>query len=302
MQCLAPVATAATPTIIASPASVSPGGQETVAIRNGPGDPLDWLALYAVTDGFFVNNSSPAANTEFLNGQTGYNPPTGAATSELFEPVPPDASFLTATLNQIRTEQPTLLAPIPSGVTDVRFYRVLVDAAITGIHWEAASAGPPPPVNGARGSVNSVAASCAPSSGLCSAGTASRQLVTGPGAGAVWATISVRQHNVRLPVRSRMRARHAPDLAQTRRRGHGSLTVDFHLHEFLALHCSDRLLLGTFRRLGAVSRRRYPGNRPVGLDLGIATTNKPNRLSMSGSGTLAGATTRLMSVTTPLGS
>jgi hypothetical protein len=29
-------------------------------------------------------------------------------------------------------------------VTDVRFYRVLVDAAITGVHLEAASAGSPP--------------------------------------------------------------------------------------------------------------------------------------------------------------
>jgi hypothetical protein len=99
--------------------------------------------LYA---GFFVNNSSPAAKTEFLNGQSAYEPASDieTAASELFEPVPADASFLSAMLDQIRTEQPTLLAPLPSGVTDVRL-PVLVDAAITGVHLEAASAGSPLP-------------------------------------------------------------------------------------------------------------------------------------------------------------
>jgi hypothetical protein len=144
VQCLAPVATVGTPTIIASPSSVGPGGLIHVTAQNGPGNTTDWVGLYAVDDGFFVNNSSPAATTEFLNGQTLYNHPSYTAASELFEPVPADASFLSATLDQIRAEQPTLLAPLPSGVTDVRFYRVLVDAAITGVHLEAASAGSPP--------------------------------------------------------------------------------------------------------------------------------------------------------------
>jgi hypothetical protein len=150
VQCLAPIAAAGTPTIIASSASVGPGGLEHVTIQNGPGNTTDWVGLYAVDNGFFVNNSSPAANTEFLNGQSAYEPATDieTAASELFEPVPADASFLSATLDQIRTEQPTLLAPLPSAVTDVRFYRVLVDAAITGVHLEATSDGSPPPVDG----------------------------------------------------------------------------------------------------------------------------------------------------------
>jgi hypothetical protein len=111
VQCLAPVAAAGAPAIMASPASVAPGGLETVTIQNGPGNRTDWVGLYAVDDGFFVNNSSPAANTEFLNGQSGYEPATDieTAASQLFEPVPADGSFLTATLDQIRTEQPTLL-------------------------------------------------------------------------------------------------------------------------------------------------------------------------------------------------
>jgi hypothetical protein len=177
---LAPVAATGAPAIIASHASVGPGGLEHVTIQNGPGNTTDWVGLYAVDNGFFVNNSSPAATTEFLNGQTLYNHPSYTAASELFEPVPADASFLNATLDQLRTEQPTLLAPLPSGVTDVRFYRVLVDAAITGVHLEAASAGSPPPVNGACGSANGAALTSIPKTGLCSTGTASAVSGRGP--------------------------------------------------------------------------------------------------------------------------
>jgi hypothetical protein len=84
VQCLAPVATVGTPTIIASPASVGPGGLIHVTAQNGPGNTTDWVGLYAVDDGFFVNNSSPPATTEFLNGQTLYNHPSYTAASELF--------------------------------------------------------------------------------------------------------------------------------------------------------------------------------------------------------------------------
>jgi Pectate lyase superfamily protein len=103
------------------------------------------LGLVGPSTTFFSNTSSPAATIEFLNGQTTANPPPGVATSELPEQGTANASFLTATLNQIRTEPPTRLVPLRSGVTDARFYRVFVDSAATGIHLEAASVAPPPP-------------------------------------------------------------------------------------------------------------------------------------------------------------
>jgi hypothetical protein len=103
------------------------------------------LGLVGPSTQFFTNSSSPAATIEFLNGQTTASPPPGVATSELPEQGTINTSFLTATLNQVRTVQPTLLAPLPSGVTDARFYRVFVDDAITGVHLEAASVAPPPP-------------------------------------------------------------------------------------------------------------------------------------------------------------
>jgi hypothetical protein len=103
------------------------------------------LGLVGPSATFFTNSSSPAATTEFLNGQKTANPPPLVATSELPEQGTADASFLTATLNPVRTEPPTLLAPLPSGVTDVRFYRVFVDDAVTGIRLEAAFVTPPPP-------------------------------------------------------------------------------------------------------------------------------------------------------------
>jgi hypothetical protein len=89
------------------------------------------LGLVGPSATFFANHSSsPAVTGAFLHGLTIENP----LAAELHEQGCCDTSFLTATLNQIRTEQPTLLAPIPSGVTDARFYRVFVDYALTGIH------------------------------------------------------------------------------------------------------------------------------------------------------------------------
>jgi hypothetical protein len=113
---------------------------------NGSGARVLGLGLVGPSQAFFINNSSPAATTEFLNGMKAVPITGGVSTSELPEvPLTPNTSFLTATLNQLRTEQPTLLAPLPSGVTDVRFYRVFVESAINGIHLEAASAVDPAP-------------------------------------------------------------------------------------------------------------------------------------------------------------
>ena len=104
---------------------------------SGSGAQVLGLGLVGNLASFFNNSSSPAATTEFLNGQTTWNPPPGAGASELPEQGPVGASFLTATLKQLRTEQASLLAPLASGVTDVRFYRVVVSNAITGIHLTA---------------------------------------------------------------------------------------------------------------------------------------------------------------------
>ena len=97
------------------------------------------LGLVGPSSTFFANISSPAASAELLNVQADPRPGIGG-NSELSEQGCCDAPFLTATLNQLRTGQPTLLAPLPSGVTDARFYRVYVDDFITGIHLQAASA------------------------------------------------------------------------------------------------------------------------------------------------------------------
>jgi hypothetical protein len=81
----------------------------------------------------FLNNRSDAAAL-LLHNQTTANPPPGTGASALAEQECCDTSFLTTTLDQLRTQQPTLLAPLPSGVTDVRFYRVFVGFANTGMH------------------------------------------------------------------------------------------------------------------------------------------------------------------------
>jgi hypothetical protein len=103
------------------------------------------LGLVGPSSVVVSDTSSPRATTGFTNGQTTVNPPPGVGSSQLPEVGCCDTTFLTTTFNQLRTEQPTLLAPLPSGVTDARFYRVFVDYAVTGIHLEAASVAPPPP-------------------------------------------------------------------------------------------------------------------------------------------------------------
>jgi hypothetical protein len=92
------------------------------------------LGLVGPSAQFFTNGSSPAATTEFLNGRTTADAPTGVATSLLSEQEPVGAAFLTTMLDQARKQQPTLLSPLPSGVTDPRLYRVFVKVAIVGIH------------------------------------------------------------------------------------------------------------------------------------------------------------------------
>ena len=101
------------------------------------------LGLVGPSTTFFSNTSSPVASTQFLNGQTTANPPTGTGAAELPEQGCYSTTFLTATLNQLRTKQPTLLAALPSGVTDARLYRVLVNSANTGIHVIASSVAAP---------------------------------------------------------------------------------------------------------------------------------------------------------------
>ena len=102
-----------------------------VTLNTSPGTCTDatWASASAA---FFSDTSSPADTTEFLNGQTTAILPS----SDVPEQGCCDTAFLTATLNQLRTTQPALPVLLPSGVTDVSFYRVYVSSATTGIHLE----------------------------------------------------------------------------------------------------------------------------------------------------------------------
>jgi hypothetical protein len=92
------------------------------------------LGLVGVLGTFFNNTSSPAVTTEFLNGQTTFSPPSGQGSSQLAEQGCCNTSFLTTTLAQLRSSQPTVPSSLASGITDVRLYRVFVTNAINGIH------------------------------------------------------------------------------------------------------------------------------------------------------------------------
>ena len=104
---------------------------------NGSAAKVAAIGLVSAERYFFTNEANPAAEIELLNGRMSASPPAGSGTSETPEQGVLDASFLTSALEQIRVERPTLLLSLPTGVTDVRVYRVFVDSAINGIHLEA---------------------------------------------------------------------------------------------------------------------------------------------------------------------
>ncbi len=113
---------------------------------DGSGGNVLGLGLTIINNNSFVNTSIPSVESEFLNGLTSSTTPPvpGPNTSEVPEQGMVSEPFLATTLNQLRTELPSLLSPLPSGVTDVRLYRVFVDSALTGIHISAAPITTPP--------------------------------------------------------------------------------------------------------------------------------------------------------------
>ena len=104
------------------------------------------LGLVTINNDSFVNNSTPAVESELLNSLTASSttPIPSTNIAEIPEQGTANESFLTATLDQLRNEVPSVLSPLPSNVTDVRFYRVFVDTALTGIHISAAPVITPP--------------------------------------------------------------------------------------------------------------------------------------------------------------
>ena len=97
---------------------------------DGTGAKVLGLGLEGPNTTFFSNTSSPAATTEFLNGQT-Y---AAAGGTQIAEQGCCDTTFLNTTLSELRTNQPTVPGPLPSGVTNVQFYRVFAESANYGIH------------------------------------------------------------------------------------------------------------------------------------------------------------------------
>jgi hypothetical protein len=89
------------------------------------------LGLVGSNSGFFAVAGSPTY--ELVNSL--YNPTPGRAfPSQASEVNCCSTGFLTSTLAQLRGSQPTVPAPLPAGVTDVRLYRVSVSSANSGIH------------------------------------------------------------------------------------------------------------------------------------------------------------------------
>jgi hypothetical protein len=79
------------------------------------------------------NTSSGPASIELLNNEQSGNPPPGAGAGVVSDIGTPDPVFLTKTLTDLRTALPTVPGPLPSGVTDVRLYRVTTNLGTVGV-------------------------------------------------------------------------------------------------------------------------------------------------------------------------
>jgi len=82
---------------------------------------------YGAADPVF---SSPGANATLL--ESFRDTASGPNSSE--DQGPRDADFLRRMLNMTRSEKPPVLVPLAGGITDIRFFRVLIDGARIGIH------------------------------------------------------------------------------------------------------------------------------------------------------------------------
>jgi hypothetical protein len=97
------------------------------------------IGLVGPSQNYFANSASPAAQALLLNSATwkSTNPNSGAS------PIPEqgvyDPSFIRDMLSQMRTEQPSKLTSLASGVTDLRLYRVAVEQSLTGIQLKGNS-------------------------------------------------------------------------------------------------------------------------------------------------------------------
>jgi hypothetical protein len=79
---------------------------------------------------YFVNNGSPVADARLLNSRQ----QTSAGSIQVTNVGTAELTYIREMMTHTRSEQPEILTTLPSGVTDLRFFRVWVTSATVGIH------------------------------------------------------------------------------------------------------------------------------------------------------------------------
>jgi hypothetical protein len=82
---------------------------------------------------YLLNQGYPAALAVLLNSR---NQIRGGSSVQTNDQGATDPQFLRQMLSQTREEQPLVIGDIPAGISDVRFYRVLIRNAVIGIHLQ----------------------------------------------------------------------------------------------------------------------------------------------------------------------
>jgi hypothetical protein len=112
-----------------------PGGPSNEVVSGtGTGNNLNLGAVGVPSVAPFSDTTSPADTSGFLDGQR--LSACGSSTVQVTESGSSAATFLRTAFAQLRAAQPTLPIALPSGITDVRLYRVNVEGASYGVHLE----------------------------------------------------------------------------------------------------------------------------------------------------------------------
>lgn len=90
------------------------------------------LGIVGPSTTYWSDTTSPADTMEFLNSQQSGNPNSTQITE--IPPSSPNTTFITNALNLMRTNQPTVPAPLAAGQTDLRLYRLGLSTGNYGLH------------------------------------------------------------------------------------------------------------------------------------------------------------------------
>src|SRR5262249_28664947 len=92
----------------------------------------------------FINNSSPSADARLFASMQFTNTLPNVAVRQLANIGTSNPAWIKDMISHTRGEAPQILNALPAGVTDLRFFRVVVHRSTVGIHLLGGGVSPTP--------------------------------------------------------------------------------------------------------------------------------------------------------------